>query len=157
MYLIRQMVSYGVAFLCGLLLIKLFPGLFAAVWQATRRVGLSFGVGALLLIAGTPLLILSILLILAGAGAGFATLMLYFPVLYASQLFVGAWIGEVVMSKSPSQVAQLAVGLLILRLVGMIPFLGFFVWAAVFMWGAGAISVAIWNRTRLQPLSPVAA
>ena len=35
--------------------------------------------------------------------------------------------------------------------------LGFFVWIAVFMWGAGAISVAVWNRTRLQTLPPAAA
>jgi cytoskeletal protein CcmA (bactofilin family) len=158
-YIVRQFVSYGVAFLCGLLLIKLFPALFESIAEATRGVGLSFGIGAILLIAGMPLLILSIMLILAGAGAGFATLMLYFPILYASQIFVGTWIGEKIMSKSPaaSHLGQLAVGLLILRLLGMIPFLGFFVWIAVFMWGAGAISVAVWNRTRLQTLPPTAA
>jgi cytoskeletal protein CcmA (bactofilin family) len=158
LYLIRQAVSYGVAFLCGLLLIKLFPGLFAAVGQATRRVGLSMSVGALVLIAGTPLLIFSILLVLAGAGAGFAALMLYVPILYASQLFVGAWIGEKVLSKSAaSHIGQLAAGLLILRLLGMIPFLGFFVWTAAFLWGAGAIFVALWTRTRLEPLPPAVA
>ena len=53
-------------------------------------------------------------------------------------------------------VGLMALGLLIVRLLGMIPVLGFLVWAAVLLWGTGAIAMALWNRTRFQPL-PAAA
>jgi len=160
LYLLRQIVSYGVAFLCGLLLIKLFPGLFFAARDAARRVGLAMSIGALVLICGLALILFSILLVLAGAGAGFATLMLYAPVLYGSQVFVGAWIGDQIGGKQrgklpgdTASVGALALGLLILRILGVIPFFGFFVWAAVLLWGTGAICMALWKRTRLDAIT----
>ncbi len=164
-YLLRQIVSYGVAFLCGLLLMKLFPGLFVAARDAARHVGLSMSIGALVLVSGFALLIFSIVLLVAGAAAGIATLMLYAPFLYGSQVFVGAWVGERVrgeqmqgkMANEATSAGTLAVGLLILRLLGAIPFLGFFVWLAVLLWGTGAICVGVWTRTRLDAVPALAA
>lgn len=169
-YLLRQIVSYAVAFLCGLLLIKLFPGLFVAARDAARHVGLSMSIGALVLVSGFALLIFSIVLLIAGAAAGVATLMLYAPFLYGSQVFVGAWLGEKVLGErirgesaggktagDATGAGTLAVGLLILRVLGLIPFLGFFVWMAILLWGTGAICVGMWNRTRLDVPTAVAA
>lgn len=159
-YLLRQIVSYGVAFLCGLLLMKLFPGLFVAARDAARHVGLSMSIGALVLVSGFALLIFSIVLLVAGAAAGIATLMLYAPFLYGSQVFVGTWVGEKVRGKMASDATSagtFAIGLLILRVLGVIPFLGFFVWLAVLLWGIGAICVGVWNRTRLDAVPAVAA
>jgi hypothetical protein len=51
---------------------------------------------------------------------------------------------------------RLAAGLLIVRVLAAIPFLGVFVWAAMLMWGAGALCMALWNCTRL-PAAPSAA
>ena len=76
-YVFRQILAYGGAFLCGLLLIKLFPGLFAAGRKAAQRVGLAMSIGALVLVAGIALVIFAILLMIVGTGAGIATLMLY--------------------------------------------------------------------------------
>jgi hypothetical protein len=47
-------------------------------------------------------------------------------------------------------VGALAIGLLILRLLTNIPFLGFFVSAAILIWGTGAICIALWESTRLN-------
>jgi cytoskeletal protein CcmA (bactofilin family) len=152
-FVFRQILAYGGAFLCGLLLIKLFPGLFAAGRKATQHVGLAMSIGALVLVSGIALIIFAILLIIVGTGAGIATLMLFCPILYGSQVFVGSYVGEMILHKSQElapSVGALALGLLIVRLLSNIPFLGFFVLAAVMIWGTGAICVAIWNRTRLD-------
>ena len=152
-FVFRQILAYGGAFLCGLLLIKLFPGLFAAGRKAAQRVGLAMSVGALVLISGIALVIFAILLMIVGTGAGVATLMLYVPILYGSQVFVGSCVGEMILHKSQAlapSVGALALGLLILRLLSNIPFLGFFVLAAILIWGTGAICMALWNRTRLD-------
>ena len=150
-WFVRQVLGFGAAVLCGLLLMKLFPGLFAAARLASRHVGLSMSVGALLLLAGFMLGIFSILLIVAGSTVGIATMTLYAPLLYGSQVFVGQWIGEK-LSKSapeaPPNLGYLALGLLILRVLGAIPVLGFFVWTVVLAWGAGAGSIALWKCTR---------
>jgi cytoskeletal protein CcmA (bactofilin family) len=158
-YVFRQILAYGGAFLCGLLLIKLFPGLFAAGRKATQRVGMAMSIGALVLVSGIALIIFAILLIIVGTGAGIATLMLFGPILYGSQVFVGSYVGEMILHKSQAlapSVGALALGLLILRLLSNIPFLGFFVLAAILIWGTGAICVAIWDRTRLSA-APTAA
>ncbi len=153
-YVFRQILAYIGAFLSGLLLIRLFPGLFATARQATQRVGLAMSVGALVLVASVGVVIFAILLIIVGTGAGIAALMLYIPILYGSQVFVGSYVGERIMHKehalAPS-VGALALGLLILRLLSNIPFLGFFVGAAIVLWGTGAICMALWERTRLTP------
>jgi len=152
-YVFRQILAYGGAFLCGLLLIKLFPGLFAAGRKAAQHVGLAMSIGALVLISGIALVIFAVLLMIVGTGAGVATLMLFGPVLYGAQVFVGSYVGDMILHKNQTlapSVGALALGLLILRLLSNIPFLGFFVLAAILIWGTGAICVALWSRTRLD-------
>lgn len=154
LYFLRLIVGYGVAFLCGFLLIKLFPGLFVAGEEATHHAGLAMSIGALALISAIALMIFSIMLLIAGAAAGFAAAALYFPVLYGSQIFVGVWIGEKLLrrtAKLDAAIGPLAIGLLVFRLLGLIPFLGFFVWAAALIWGTGAICMALWTCTRPEP------
>jgi cytoskeletal protein CcmA (bactofilin family) len=156
-FVFRQILAYGGAFLCGLLLIKLFPGLFAAGRLAARRVGLAMSIGALVLVAGIALFIFAIVLMIVGTGAGIATLTLYLPILYGAQVFVGNSVGEMILHKTATlapSVGALALGLLVVRLLTNIPFLGFFVLAAVLVWGTGAICMALWARTR-SDVSPV--
>ena len=160
-YVFRQILAYVGAFLSGLLLIKLFPGLFATARRSTKRVGSAMGVGALVLIAGFAVAIFGMILMIVGTGAGIATLMLYVPILYGSQVFVGFYVGERLLHKDAAlapSIGALALGLLILRLLVNIPFLGFFISAAILIWGTGAICVALWERTRLDatPTTPPA-
>lgn len=160
-YVFRQILAYVGAFLSGLLLIKLFPGLFATARRATKRVGSAMGVGALVLIAGFAVAIFGLILMIVGTGAGIATLTLYVPILYGSQVFVGSYVGERLLHKDAApapNIGALALGLLVLRLLVNIPFLGFFVSAAILIWGTGAICVALWERTRLDavPAAPPA-
>jgi hypothetical protein len=84
--------------------------------------------------------------------------MAYAPILYVAQVFVGAWLGNKIMGAAPGDsnsavsawIARMAVGLLILRVVGFIPVLGGFVWLAVLLWGTGAVLLAFYRLSRVE-------
>jgi hypothetical protein len=53
----------------------------------------------------------------------------------------------------------MAVGLLILRVAGLIPFLGGLVWLAVLLWGTGAVLLGFYRMSRAEsaPNAPLLA
>jgi hypothetical protein len=56
-------------------------------------------------------------------------------------------------------IGRMAVGLLILRVAGIIPILGALVWMAVLLWGTGAVMLGIYRLTRAEsaPVQPLPA
>ncbi len=160
---IRAIVSYGAALAVGILLLVIFPGFFSATLHEAGKIGLPIGIGALALITGAFLLVLGILLLIVGIGAGVAGVMAYAPILYVAQVFVGSWLGNRVMGQPPAVtsavVGRMAVGLLILRVAGLIPFLGGLVWLAVLLWGTGAVLLGFYRMSRAEsaPNAPLPA
>lgn len=152
---IHEIFGYGVALLVGLILITVLPGFFRMALYETRRFGHSMGVGALALIAGVVVLVLAVLLILIGVGAGFAAMLLYVPMLYLAQVFIGTWLGVRLLGEGASAtsavIGRMALGLLILRVVGLIPVLGGLLWLVVWIWGVGAILLAVYRISRAEP------
>jgi hypothetical protein len=157
---VHALLRYGAALLAGLLLMTILPGFFDAGLRATRRWSAAMGVGALTTIIWLFLIVASILLLLAGVGAGFAAVTLFFPIAYLAQIFVGSWLGETIMPTTvPSTGAQfgrLALGLLIIDVVRLVPFLGALVSAVVVMWGIGAILLAVHNQSRRPAAAAIA-
>jgi len=160
---IRAIVSYGAALAVGILLLVIFPGFFSATLHEAGKIGLPIGIGALGLITGAFLLVLGILLLIVGIAAGVAGVMAYAPILYVAQVFVGTWLGNKVMGQPPAVtsavVGRMAVGLLILRVAGLIPFLGGLVWLAVLLWGTGAVLLGFYRMSRAEsaPNAPLLA
>jgi hypothetical protein len=160
---IRAIVSYGAALAVGILLLVIFPGFFSATLHEAGKIGLPIGIGALALITGAFLLVLGILLLIVGIAAGVAGVMAYAPILYVAQVFVGTWLGNKVMGQPPAVtsavVGRMAVGLLILRVAGLIPFLGGLVWLAVLLWGTGAVLLGFYRMSRAEsaPNAPLPA
>lgn len=160
---IRAIVSYGAALAVGILLLVIFPGFFSATLHEAGKIGLPIGIGALGLITGAFLLVLGILLLIVGIAAGVAGVMAYAPILYVAQVFVGTWLGNRVMGQPPAVtsavVGRMAVGLLILRVAGLIPFLGGLVWLAVLLWGTGAVLLGFYRMSRPEsaPNAPLPA
>jgi hypothetical protein len=160
---IRAIVSYGAALAVGILLLVIFPGFFSATLHEAGKIGLPIGIGALALITGAFLLVLGILLLIVGIAAGVAGVMAYAPILYVAQVFVGTWLGNMVMGQPPAVtsavVGRMAVGLLILRVAGLIPFLGGLVWLAVLLWGTGAVLLGFYRMSRAEsaPNAPLPA
>jgi hypothetical protein len=102
------------------------------------------GIGALALIVGIFLIILGVLLLLGlGVGAGIAAAFAYAPILYLAQVFVGAWLGNKILGDASSVqnavFGRIALGVLILHVVGLIPVLGGLMWLVVLLWGTGAV------------------
>jgi cytoskeletal protein CcmA (bactofilin family) len=152
--IIRAIFSYGAALAVGILLLVIFPGFFRATLREAGSIGLPIGIGALALIAGAFLLVLGVLLLIVGVGAGVAGVMAYAPILYVAQVFIGAWLGNKIMGETPDAtsavIGRMAVGLLILRVAGLIPILGGLVWLAVLLWGTGAVLLGFYRMSRVQ-------
>jgi anti-sigma factor RsiW len=157
---IRAIFSYAAALVVGILLLVVFPGFFQATLREAGRIGLPLGVGALALITGAFLLVLGLLLLIIGVGAGVAGALAYAPILYVAQVFVGTWLGNKIMGEAPgvtsAVIGRMAVGLLILRVAGLIPVLGVLVWLAVLLWGTGAVLLGFYRMSRVES-APVAA
>lgn len=151
---IRAIFGYGGALVVGILLLIAFPGFFRAVLRETGSIGLPIGIGALALIAAVFLLVLGVLLLFVGVGAGVAGLLAYAPILYVAQVFVGAWLGNKIMGEPPAVtsavIARMAVGLLILRIAEFVPVLGGLVLLAVFLWGTGAVLLGFYRMSRVE-------
>lgn len=150
----RAIFSYGAAVLVGVLLLVIFPGFFRATMRETGTIGLPIGIGAIALIASIFLVIFGILMLFIGVGAGVATVMAYAPILYVAQVFVGAWLGNKIMGEPPAVtgavVGRMAVGLLILHVVRLIPFLGGLVGLVVLLWGTGAVLLGFYRMSRME-------
>ncbi len=154
---IRAIFRYGVALAVGILLLVVFPGFFRAALREAAGIGLPIGVGALALIAGVFLLVFGLLMLFVGVGALLAGVLLYAPILYVAQVFVGAWLGNKILGEAAPvasitsmMIGRLALGLLILHVAGVIPVLGGFVWLVVLLWGTGAVLLGFHRMSRVE-------
>jgi hypothetical protein len=158
--IVNAIVGYGAALLLGVLFVTVFPGFFRMTLRETGRIGLPIGVGAVALIAGVFLLVLGILLIFVGVGAGVAGVLGYAPILYVAQIFVGAWLGNKILGEATNPtiavIGRIALGLLILHVAGLIPVLGGLMWLAVALWGTGAVLLGFYRMSRAEA-APLAA
>ena len=159
-YYRNQVFLWGASFLFGLVLLLLVPGFFADAVRQTRRVGPAAGFGALFFFV-TPIAIIIACATIVGLGIGISAAFLYVIAFYASQIFVGSWLGEQLLGFSPgigAAAGRLALGLAVIHILMMVPFIGGWVqWVIVPIWGLGALVLAAYGRMHTQSSSPVAA
>lgn len=139
----------------GVLLVWLAPRALAAAERAVReRLGASVGVGVAIAI-GVPLLAVLALVTLVGIPFGVALLLAAIPVLLVAYA-TAAWLlgRRVLRDRSSSPWAALLVGWGILRLLALIPVVGWLVGLAATVLGLGALAVALWRARR--PGAPAA-
>jgi len=145
---LAKVMSFLMAFVAGLIIIFLAPRRLTSIVDAIgSRPGPSAGWGALIVFV-TPIAALLVCLTIIGVSAGVIALALYGIGLYLAQipvgLFIGRWIigrFRVVESKA-AMVGALAVGLVILKLLSLIPYFGFVVGLAIVIFGLGAVVAA---------------
>jgi hypothetical protein len=153
-YYWHQVMFCGASFLLGLAILLLAPGFFFDAAQASKKVGPAVGFGALFLFA-TPIAAIIICLTIVGLSVGIPLLMIYVIALYATNIFVAAWVGEKLLGAGVGigpALGRLALGLAILRILHMLPYAGFWVGLIVSAWGLGAMVLALHRR-----MSPPAA
>jgi cytoskeletal protein CcmA (bactofilin family) len=158
-YYWHQVLLWGASFIFGLVVLLVAPGFFADVMAAAgKKVGPALGFGALFLFA-TPIAAAIVCATIVGLGLGISAILLYCIAIYATQVFIGAWLGEIVLGPSATggaAIGRLALGLAILRVLRMLPYVGALVALAIVIWGLGAVVLAIYKRARPQ-LAPAIA
>jgi hypothetical protein len=152
-------------FMLGLVLVTVVAGLGLAA-LAARQVRsaeqlISREPGAVLLSGLAGLIFVPIVAILAmitvlGAPLGFALMFLVWPAAaFAGYLVAGIWIGEWLLYRGDRPVperpyAAAVVGLLILQIVSLVPFVG----AIASLFGFGAVLLLAWRVFRATPAIP---
>ena len=145
------------ALVLGLLLLLLAPRAADAVMETARtRAGASIGVGIALLI-GLPILGVLALVTLVGIPFGAAVLLTLLP-LYWIGYISSAWLlGRRLVRPPRHRALSFLAGLLILRLLALIPLLGGLVWLAATVFGLGVLFVSAWRARRPGPAGPAPA
>jgi cytoskeletal protein CcmA (bactofilin family) len=151
-YYLHQILKWGASFLFGLVLLFLMPGYFFDAVKACDKAAPAIGFGLLFLFA-IPIAAFIVCITVVGLGVGISAMMLWLVALYAAQVFVGAWLGEKILGAgvgAGAALGRLALGLIILRALRMLPYLGVFVTFIVIIWGLGALALAIYKNMRPQ-------
>jgi cytoskeletal protein CcmA (bactofilin family) len=146
-----QAVWLAAAMLVGWLGLVLFPGFFQgsthAVGAGWRSLWLGFAV-----LAGVPVAIILTAITLVGLPASLILFMSYLVAIYLAQIWVGAFLGQMLLK--PTAVTKsdwllgLLVGLLILTVVKFVPYLGTLVHFGVVCLGLGAFAWQLYRVSR---------
>jgi len=156
-YYWRQALRWGAALVFGLVIMLLFPMFFHEVARSGNRPGAS-AVAGLVAFFLVPIVAIIACITLVGLAVGLSAILLWALALYASQVFLGTWLGTKLMGETEATgatIGRLAVGLLLIRIAGNIPYVGFWIWLVVFVLGMGALTLTLYKRMRPQPVMTV--
>ena len=146
-----QAVWLAAAMLVGWLGMVLFPSFFQASTQAVGSGWRSFGLGFAVLV-GAPVAIILTAITLIGLPVSLMLLATYLPAIYLAKIWVGAFLGKMLVKPAATSRADwllgLLVGLLILTIVRFIPYLGGFIYFGVVCLGLGAFAWQIYRVSR---------
>lgn len=144
-----KVTGFLMAFIAGLVIILLVPRRLKSIADSIRtRPGPSAGWGALALFV-TPIAAVIVCITVIGIPVGLIALVLWGIAIYLAQIPVGLFIGRWIIGRFKNvegkaiMIGALALGLVILKLLGLIPHVGFFIGIAVALFGMGAVVVSI--------------
>lgn len=150
-FYLHQVVWLATAMLAGWLGLALFPGFFQACTQAVGSGWRSADIG-LGVLASTPVAIVVVAITLVGIPISLMLLAVYLAAIYLAKLWVGALLGRILLKPAGftkrDWLLGLLVGLVILTLVGFIPYLGDLVRLVVVCLGLGAFAWQIYQGSR---------
>jgi cytoskeletal protein CcmA (bactofilin family) len=154
-YFVWQVIWLAAYVLFGLVLFQLMPVFSKEAVDSVEHYGASFGLGVLVFF-GVPIAALIACVTVVGLFVGLATLFAWYAGLYYAQTIVGTLVGQWLLGRTRETwplIGRMVVGIVIVRLATMIPHAGGWIKFGVTVWGAGAISLALYRR--FQP--PMAA
>jgi cytoskeletal protein CcmA (bactofilin family) len=150
-FYVHQAIWLAGAVLAGWLGLLLFPGFFRATTQTVASGWLSFGLGIAIL-AGVPVAMIVIAITLVGLPISLMLLSAYLVGIYLAKIWVGAYLGQILLKPSGASkgdwVLGLLVGLLILTIIGFIPYLGGLVRLGVVCLGLGTFAAQLYRASR---------
>jgi cytoskeletal protein CcmA (bactofilin family) len=126
-FYLMHALAFVAAFVFGILLYALVPGLFEARVHTSREFFRALGLGFVALVV-PPIAILAVALTVIGIPAAVLSLFVYVTALYTAEIVVGTWLGRTLLPpRDDSMYAlgrSLLAGLAILVVLEHIPFLG---------------------------------
>lgn len=150
-FYVHQAIWLAAALLVGWLGLLLFPGFFRATTQAVGSGWLSLGLGIAIL-AGVPVAMIVIAITLVGLPISLMLLAVYLGGIYLGKIWVGAYLGKILLKPSGASKGDwmlgLVVGLLILTIIGFIPYFGGLVRLVVICLGLGAFAVQLYRASQ---------
>jgi hypothetical protein len=146
-----QTVWLAAAMLVGWLALVLFPGFVRASTQEVGTGWRSLGIGVGVL-AGVPVAIVVAAITLVGIPLSLMLCASYLAAIYLAKIWVGAFLGQVILKPSAATKGDwllgLLLGLLILTIIGYIPFLGGLVRLGMVCLGLGAFAWQLYQASR---------
>jgi len=146
-----QAVWLAAAMLVGWLSLVLFPGFFQASTHAVGEGWRSLALGFAVLV-GVPVAIILTAITLVGLPASLMLLMFYLVAIYLAKIWVGAFLGQILLKPAGATKGDwmmgLLVGLLILTIVRFVPYLGGLIHFGVVCLGLGAFAWQLYRVSR---------
>jgi hypothetical protein len=150
---------WGMAFVMGLLFISLAPRFVQDTSREVGRLGVPLGLGLVAFIV-LPIAAVIACVTVVGLGLGVSALFLWLFLIFFAQVFAAMWLGETMLGATSGtwpMAGRLALGLLIIRLGALIPFLGGWVRFLACVLGIGALALATYRRLQRPSIPPAAA
>jgi len=151
-YYIWRVVWAGAWILLGLVLTSLMPVFARETVESAERYGAALGLGVLVFF-GVAIASFIACITVVGLLVGISTFFLWVVALFSSYVVVGAVVGRWILGKAIEfwpGVGRMALGLVIVVVSTGIPHVGGWIRFGVWIWGMGAISLALYRR--LQPM-----
>jgi hypothetical protein len=150
--------------LAGVVIVLLFPKQSRKIADMINsKPGKSFGIGLVISLL-MPALILLLIITLLGIPLALLTLSFYLCATYLAKVFVGLWIGRLILGsgknqqkgeKEASLLGAVALGTLLLGLILTIPFIGFLIKIVVVFLGVGAMGIVIYEALKPEKVEKV--
>lgn len=132
--------------LVGVVLISLFSQKTNDIFASIKtKPWMSILLGFVLLLV-IPAAIIFLIITIIGIPLAFITLSLYILAIYFSKIFVGLAIGKIISSEKWSNLWSMTLGILILSLIALIPFVSGIVGFVVVLLGLGATGLALTKK-----------
>src|SRR5580704_3587435 len=151
-YYLWRVIWTAAFILFGMVLFLLLPGFAEETVRAGERFGAPVGLGVLVFFA-VPIAAIIACITVVGIPLGILTLGMWFLAINCAEIVVGTVVGSWILGKSTDTwglIGRMALGFVLVRVVytplAHLHVIGFLVGLGIWMWGMGAISLALYNR-----------
>jgi cytoskeletal protein CcmA (bactofilin family) len=151
-YYLWRVIWTAAFILFGMVLFLLLPEFAEETLRAGERFGAPVGLGVLVFFA-VPIAAIIACITVVGIPLGILTLGLWFLAINCAEIVVGTVVGTWILGKSTDTwglIGRMALGFVLVRVVytplAHLHVIGFLVGLGIWMWGMGAISLALYNR-----------
>lgn len=151
-YYVWRIIWTAAFVLFGMVLFLLMPKFSQESVAAAERFGAPMGLG-LLVLPGVPIAAILACVTVVGIPLGVLTLGLWMLALNCAEIVVGTVVGNLILGKATDTwglIGRMAIGFVLVRIVytplAHVHVIGFLVGLGIWMWGMGAISLALYNR-----------